>query len=107
MPLPHCSCLFVVFARVICRFHYMVTLWVLFWLIVSCGMLSFLSSSFPGMFLLMLCLVVMAGFKVGGGEAIPAQDQPGTSREGSLLLHILKCYASMATKKRLVLLKML
>lgn len=32
----------------------------------------------------MLCLIVMAGFKVGGGEAVLAQDQPRTSREGIL-----------------------
>lgn len=48
------------------------------------GILSFVSCSCQCHFLLMLCLVVMAGFKVGGGEAVLAQDQPGTSREGRL-----------------------
>lgn len=48
------------------------------------GILSFFSCSCKCHFLLMLCLVVMAGFKVGGGEAVLAQDQPGTSRKGIL-----------------------
>lgn len=33
---------------------------------------SFLPSAFHWRFMLMLCLVVMAGFKVGGGEAVLA-----------------------------------
>lgn len=43
------------------------------------GMLSSLSCSCQYHFVLMLCLVVMAGFKVGGGEAVLAQDQPGAA----------------------------
>lgn len=46
----------------------------------------------------MLCLVVMAGFKVGGGEAVLAQDQPGTSREGTLNKPILTFNASLDQK---------
>lgn len=29
-------------------------------------------------------LIIVTGFKVGGGEAVSAQNQPGTPREGTL-----------------------
>lgn len=63
---------------------------VLRWLIVSDSFARYtmspgiLSCSWHCHFLLTLCLVVMTGFKVGGGEAVLVQDQPGTSREGTL-----------------------
>lgn len=36
------------------------------------------------MLMSLLFLIIVTGFKVGGGEAVSAQNQPGTPREGTL-----------------------
>lgn len=91
VPLPLCCCLFVSMVHLHVSFGggHRVLSWLIVFLtdlfITPCrlGFRSFLSCSCQCHFLLMLCLVVVAGFKVGGGEAVLAQDQPGTSREGT------------------------
>lgn len=76
-----CSCLFFCFWYI-----YIVILRYSNWLWQFCELPACLWGSFSSLFLccfwLMLCLIVMAGFKVGGGEAVLAKDQSGTSWEG-------------------------
>lgn len=76
-----CSCLFFCLLYI-----YIVILRYSNWLWQFRELSTCLWGSFSSLFLccfwLMLCLIVMAGFKVGGGEAVLAKDQSGTSWEG-------------------------